>query len=111
MVWPIRSIMMSYTVTLILQLVEEGKPSLEDTLNKYVGGVTDGDQITLLELANMSSGNADYVNAAFLSQWQATPRRSSDSMSSTAVFSTSRRSSHTALSSSTPTPTSTCSVP
>ncbi|MDO5754011.1 serine hydrolase [Arthrobacter sp.] len=75
MVWPIRSITKSYTVTLILQLADEGKLSLGDTLNKYVDGVTDGDQITVLELANMSSGNADYVNAAFLAQWQADPAR------------------------------------
>ncbi|GAA5230408.1 serine hydrolase domain-containing protein [Arthrobacter cryoconiti] len=75
MVWPIRSITKSYTVTLILQLADEGKLSLEDTLNKYVPGVTDGDRITLLELANMSSGNADYVNEAFLAKWQANPAK------------------------------------
>lgn len=75
MVWPIRSITKSYTVTLILQLADESQLSLDDTLNKYVDGVTDGDQITLLELANMSSGNADYVNEAFLAQWQADPAK------------------------------------
>lgn len=38
-----------------------------------VRGLADGDQITLLELANMSSGNADCVNEAFLVGWQAGP--------------------------------------
>ncbi|ALV45305.1 hypothetical protein MB46_07150 [Arthrobacter alpinus] len=75
MVWPIRSITKSYTVSLILQLADEGKLGLDDTIDKYVDGVTDGDQITLLELANMSSGNADYVNEAFLVKWQADPAK------------------------------------
>lgn len=75
MVWPIRSITKSYTVSLILQLADEGELSLDDTLDEYVDGVTDGDQITLLELANMSSGNADYVNEAFLTEWQADPAK------------------------------------
>ena len=73
--WPIRSVTKPYTVGLILQLADEGKPSLDDALDTYVDGVTDGDQITLLELANMSSGNADYVNEAFIAQWQAEPAK------------------------------------
>lgn len=73
MTWPIRSITKSYTVTLLLQLADEGELSLDDTIDQYVDGVTDGDRITLLELANMSSGNADYVNEEFLIEWQADP--------------------------------------
>jgi D-alanyl-D-alanine carboxypeptidase len=75
MVWPIRSITKSYTVTMLLQLADEGELSLEDTVDQYVDGITDGDQITLLELANMSSGNADYVNEAFVEDWQADPTK------------------------------------
>jgi D-alanyl-D-alanine carboxypeptidase len=75
MTWPIRSITKSYTVTLLLQLADEGALSLDDTLAQYVEGVTGGDEITLLELANMSSGNADYVNEAFVTDWQADPDR------------------------------------
>lgn len=63
--WPIRSITKSYTVTLLLQLVDEGKVSLDDTIDQYLDGVTDGDTITLRQLADMSSGNSDYTNAAF----------------------------------------------
>lgn len=66
MQWPIRSITKSYTVTLILQLVDEGVISLDDTIDQYVDGVTDGDTITLRELADMSSGNADYFTDDFV---------------------------------------------
>lgn len=66
MQWPIRSITKSYTVTLILQLVDEGVISLDDTIDEYVDGITDGDTITLRELANMSSGNADYFTDEFV---------------------------------------------
>ena len=65
MSWPVRSVTKSYTVTLILQLVDEGKLSLDDTLGRYVDGVTNGDRITLRELAGMSSGNTDYTTEAF----------------------------------------------
>lgn len=75
MMWPIRSITKSYTVTLLLQLVDEGKVKLDDTLNKYVDGVTNGDKITLLELANMSSGVADYVNEAFMKEFAQDPTK------------------------------------
>lgn len=66
MQWPLRSITKSFTVTLLLQLVDEGEMTLDDTIDQYVDGVTDGDQITLRQLANMSSGNADYTNDDFL---------------------------------------------
>jgi D-alanyl-D-alanine carboxypeptidase len=75
MQWPLRSVTKSYTVTLLLQLVDEGVMSLDDTIGQYVDGVTDGDAITLRQLANMTSGNADYVNAAFLEAFQPDPDR------------------------------------
>lgn len=75
MTWPIRSITKSYTVTMLLQLADEGALSLDDTIDEYVDGITDGDRITLLELANMSSGNADYVTQEFFDQWQADPAK------------------------------------
>ncbi len=65
MQWPLRSITKSYTVTLVLQLVDEGVISLDDTIDEYVEGVTDGDRITLRDLAGMTSGNADYTNEEF----------------------------------------------
>ncbi|GAA3007925.1 serine hydrolase domain-containing protein [Microbacterium aurantiacum] len=66
MQWPIRSITKSYTVTLILQLVDEGVLSLDDTIDQYIDGITDGDTITLRQLADMSSGNSDYFTDAFI---------------------------------------------
>ncbi|HET8927432.1 MAG TPA: serine hydrolase domain-containing protein [Microbacterium sp.] len=66
MQWPIRSITKSYTVTLILQLVDEGVLNLDDTIDQYIDGITDGDTITLRELADMSSGNSDYFTDAFI---------------------------------------------
>lgn len=73
--WPIRSITKSYTVTMVLQLADEGELSLDDTIDQYVDGITDGDRITLLELANMSSGNADYVNQEFFDEFQTDPAK------------------------------------
>ena len=40
---------------------------------QYVDGVTDGDKITLRQLADMSSGNADYTNDDFLAEFARTP--------------------------------------
>ncbi|KDA05099.1 beta-lactamase [Microbacterium sp. CH12i] len=62
MTWPLRSVTKSYTVTLILQLVDERKVSLDDTIDQYVDNITNGDQITIRQLAEMSSGNHDYTN-------------------------------------------------
>lgn len=75
MSWPIRSITKSYTVTLLLQLADEGALSLDDTVGEYVDGITNGDQITLLELANMSSGLSDYVNDAFVADFAKDPTK------------------------------------
>jgi D-alanyl-D-alanine carboxypeptidase len=75
MTWPIRSVTKSYTVTLLLQLADEGLLSLDDTIDRYVDGITDGNRITLLELADMSSGNADYVNQAFVDDFSLDPSK------------------------------------
>lgn len=75
MSWPLRSVTKSYTVTLLLQLVDEGALTLEDTISQYVEGVTDGDRITLRQLAGMSSGNSDYTTEAFQDDFTADPTR------------------------------------
>ena len=75
MAWPLRSVTKSYTVTLILQLVDEKKITLDDTIGQYVDGVTDGDTITLRQLADMSSGNADYTGGDFLEAFQQDPEK------------------------------------
>jgi len=46
----------AFTGNLILQLVGEGKVSLDDHISKWVAGVPNGDQITIRQLLNMTSG-------------------------------------------------------
>ncbi|MFE7096269.1 serine hydrolase domain-containing protein [Streptomyces erythrochromogenes] len=50
----------TFTVTALLQLVDEGKVGLDDPIGKYVDGVPNGDRITLRELAGMRSGLFNY---------------------------------------------------
>lgn len=75
MQWPLRSITKSYTVTLLLQLVDQRQLSLDDTVDQYVDGVTGGDRITLRQLADMSSGNSDYTNDDFIAVFSDDPAR------------------------------------
>jgi len=75
MAWPLRSITKSYTVTLLLQLADEGMVNLDDPIGQYVEGVTNGDRITLRQLAGMSSGNADYTGDAFAAEYAQDPAR------------------------------------
>lgn len=49
------------TGTVILQLVEEGKLQLADTVSKYRSDVPNGDKITIEMLLNMRSGLFDYT--------------------------------------------------
>ncbi len=56
----IGSITKSYTVTVILQLVDEGTISLVDPLSKYFPDVENSDA-TIRELANMRSGIFNYT--------------------------------------------------
>ena len=46
----------AFTANLVLQLVGEGKVSLDDHISKWVAGVPNGDQITIRQLLNMKSG-------------------------------------------------------
>ncbi|MFJ3718266.1 serine hydrolase domain-containing protein [Streptomyces sp. NPDC090057] len=50
----------TFTVTALLQLVDEGKAGLDDPIGRYVAGVPNGDRITLRELAGMRSGLFNY---------------------------------------------------
>ena len=57
----IGSVTKTFTVTGILQLVDQGKIGLDDPISKYISGVPSGDQITLRELAGMRSGLYNYT--------------------------------------------------
>jgi D-alanyl-D-alanine carboxypeptidase len=54
----------TFTRTLLMQLVEDGKVSLDDPIDEYVTGVPDGDPATLRMLANMTSGVKSYTRDA-----------------------------------------------
>ncbi|MGW2273981.1 serine hydrolase domain-containing protein [Streptomyces yangpuensis] len=50
----------TFTVTALLQLVDQGKVGLDDPIGDYISGVPNGDLITLRELAGMRSGLFNY---------------------------------------------------
>ncbi|MFF3756599.1 serine hydrolase domain-containing protein [Streptomyces sp. NPDC002185] len=50
----------TFTVTALLELVDQGKVGLDDPISKYVDGVPNGDAITLRNLASMRSGLFNY---------------------------------------------------
>lgn len=72
----IGSVTKTFTVTAVLQLVDEGKLGLDDPIAKYVDGVPEGDKITLRQLARMQSGLFNYsMSLAFNHDLEADPRR------------------------------------
>jgi D-alanyl-D-alanine carboxypeptidase len=54
------SITKTWTGTVILQLVQEGKLSLTDPVSKYIPNVPNGGNITIAELLSMQSGLYNY---------------------------------------------------
>ncbi|UHA75540.1 serine hydrolase domain-containing protein [Paenibacillus sp. 481] len=67
----IGSITKTFVATVVLQLAGEGKLSLDDTVEKWLPGVVqgnghDGSQITVRQLLNMTSGIADCVNESLM---------------------------------------------
>ena len=72
----IGSVTKTFTGALLMQLVGEGRLSLDDKVDEYVRGVPNGDTITLRQLADMTSGVASYTkNPAFVNAWLSHPRR------------------------------------
>jgi D-alanyl-D-alanine carboxypeptidase len=59
----IGSVTKTFTGTVIMQLAEAGKLSLDDPIEKYVPGVPNGRRITLRMLADMTSGVASYTRS------------------------------------------------
>jgi D-alanyl-D-alanine carboxypeptidase len=58
--YQIASISKQFTAAAILLLEDQGKLSLDDTVAKYVPGITDGDKITIRQLLSHTSGLQDY---------------------------------------------------
>jgi CubicO group peptidase (beta-lactamase class C family) len=71
------AVAISYVATLLLKLVDEKKVSLDDKLSKWLPTIPHADQVTLGELARMTSGYPDYVlgNAEFNTALYADPFR------------------------------------
>ncbi|WP_099021384.1 serine hydrolase domain-containing protein [Mycolicibacterium palauense] len=55
------AVAISYVATLLLRLVDEGTVSLQDTLSTWLPDIPHSDRVTLGQLAQMTSGYADYV--------------------------------------------------
>ncbi len=71
--FPIESITKTFTATVILQLVQEGKLSLSDPVSAWVPSVQDANNITVENLLNMTSGIYSEPDAAFEQQLLADP--------------------------------------
>ncbi|MFJ3912705.1 serine hydrolase domain-containing protein [Streptomyces vinaceus] len=72
----IGSVTKTFTVTGVLQLVDQGKVGLDDPISRYVSGVPGGDAITVRQLADMRSGLFDYTkDEKWLAGLRADPHR------------------------------------
>jgi len=58
--YQIASISKQFTAAALLMLEDEGKLSLDDTVAKWLPGITGGDRITLRQLLSHTSGLQDY---------------------------------------------------
>ncbi|MCZ2839181.1 serine hydrolase domain-containing protein [Modestobacter sp. VKM Ac-2985] len=64
----IGSITKTWTGTVVLQLVDEGRLSLDDPVSTYRPDVPNGDHITIAQLLDMSSGLANYTTDLTLNE-------------------------------------------
>lgn len=70
------AVAISYVATLLLLLVEDGTVSLDDPISYWLPEVPHSEQVTLGQLAQMTSGYADYLwDAAFLELLEEDPFR------------------------------------
>ncbi len=67
-----------FTSVIILQLVEEGKLSLDETVDNWFTptGKIKSDEITVRQLLNHTSGIADYTTGEWIAAFKADPSRS-----------------------------------
>lgn len=72
----IASITKTFTVTVILQLVDEGKLGLDDKLNKWFPEIPGSNEITVRQLCNMTSGLFNYSDdQTFLKVYSEDPKK------------------------------------
>jgi len=76
MVYRIGSVTKTFTITVLLQLVDEGLVSLDDSLSDYLPDFPRADEVTLRMLANMRSGIQCYLELdSFWNELFADPHR------------------------------------
>lgn len=63
------------TTTLLMQLVEQHKISLKDTVAKWLPDVPHGDRVTIQQLVTCTSGYASFYTDAWTANFQADPFR------------------------------------
>ena len=61
-IFDMASVSKTFTAVAVMQLVEKGKISLDDTLDKYFPEYETGKKITVYNLLHMNSGIPDYCN-------------------------------------------------
>src|SRR5215208_3334950 len=72
----IGSVTKTFTATLLLKAADEGLLSLDDTIDKYVKGVPNGDKITLRQMSDMTSGIASYTESdQWVKEWSSDPTK------------------------------------
>ena len=100
------------TSTVILQLAQEGKLSLDDPIDTYIPGVPNGDKITIRNLSEMRSGLFSYSfdTTAQPTRWTSSRRKSGRPRSSSILPSRTPSTPGPVRSSTTATPTSSCSA-
>jgi CubicO group peptidase (beta-lactamase class C family) len=64
------AVAISYVSTLLLELVDEHRVSLDDKVSRWLPQIPYSDEVTLGQLAQMTSGIVDYVSAPELSVQQ-----------------------------------------
>ena len=62
------AVAISYVAIALLQLVDEGVVNLNDKVSRWLPDLPHGDQVTLGQLAQMTSGYVDYVTAPELTK-------------------------------------------
>jgi D-alanyl-D-alanine carboxypeptidase len=69
MQFKIASLTKPFVAVLILQLVGEGKVSLDDHISKWIAGVPNGNQVTIRELLNHTSGLGNGLTQAVIDKF------------------------------------------
>lgn len=72
----IASITKTFVATVVLQLVDEGRLTLDETIQEYLPQIPGADKITVRELLSHSSGLYDYEDQPFMRSVVANPLKS-----------------------------------